>query len=274
MRTRTATTVVLVLAASVLAAAPASAQYGARRLSERATGETYHVEVGGNFWNPSPNMIVSSEQFGIPGTTIDAVGDLGIQQTRFTDLRIVLRPAKKHKFRIQYTPVKYSVQGAVLSRNIDFNGIRYRVGVPVNTDLTWKTWRLGYEYDLFYRDRGFVGLVLDVKHTTVEVNLAAQLIGTEFARARAPIPAIGGIGRFYVLPNVGITFEMTGFKLPNIDEDYKATYVDWDLYGTFNFSDNVGAQVGYRSLDVSYTFERDFGDFGLRGLYFGGVARF
>ena len=41
-----------------------------------------------------------------------------------------------------------------------------------------------------------------------------------------------------------------------------------------NFNQNVGAQVGYRSMDVNYTIERDFGDLVLRGIYFNGVVRF
>ena len=40
------------------------------------------------------------------------------------------------------------------------------------------------------------------------------------SRARAaPIPAIGGIGRFYVVPNISVTGEVTGFKIPDsVDE--------------------------------------------------------
>ena len=37
--------------------------------------------------------------------------------------------------------------------------------------------------------------------------------------------------------------ELTGFRLPSsINEEYKAHYADIDLYGTFNFHKNVGAQ--------------------------------
>ncbi len=86
---------------------------------------------------------------------------------------------------------------------------------------------------------------------------------------------MGGIGRVYVVPNISITGELTGFKLPEgIDEDYRGRYFDFDLYGTVNFSDNFGALLGYRSLDVFYKVEEDTGDLTLKGLYFMGVARF
>ena len=105
---------------------------------------------------------------------------------------------------------------------------------------------------------------------------------SEFARARGPIPAIGIIGRGYVVPNISITAEFSGLKVPGIGEDerrpdepkYKARYFDFDLYGTVNFTDNFGAQLGYRSFDVEYKVEEDEGDLVLKGLYFGGVVRF
>jgi hypothetical protein len=68
---------------------------------------------------------------------------------------------------------------------------------------------------------------------------------------------------------------MVGMKIPDsVSQDYKAHYFDFDLYGTVNFTDNVGAQVGYRSLDVGYTIKTDTGAFLMKGLYFGGVVRY
>jgi hypothetical protein len=94
-------------------------------------------------------------------------------------------------------------------------------------------------------------------------------------RARAPIPAIGVIGRGYVAPNVSITGEFTAFKWPEtIREGYGGKYFDFDLYGTANFNDHVGAQFGYRTFTVDYHVDEDRGDFKLRGLYFGGAFRF
>jgi len=50
--------------------------------------------------------------------------------------------------------------------------------------------------------------------------------------------------------------------------------LDFDLNGTVNFTNNIGAQVGYRSFDVGYKFDNDDGSFVLKGLYFGIVARY
>jgi hypothetical protein len=270
MRTRVAATLVFCLA--VLSAGTAEAQYRFGGSSSRATGEQYHVEVGGFFWFPTPDILIASEQFGLEGDPIDFVDDLGIENKRHTQLRVVLRPGTKHKFRFEYTPMKYDAEGTI-ARDVVFNGIRFPVSLPVATELIWRAYRFGYEWDFFYRDRGFVGLLLEAKYTDVEATLS-NVIDTEFVRARAPIPAIGIIGRGYVVQNVSITAELSFFKLPDVDEDYKGDYFDFDLYGTFNFTDNVGAQVGYRSFDVFYKVDQDEGELDLKGLYFGGVVRF
>jgi hypothetical protein len=258
--------------AVTLTAAPAAAQFGVSG-SDRATGETYHVEVAGYLWSPAPDIRISSEALGIIGSTIDFVEDLNIEKETFTQLKVVLRPGTKHKFRFEYTPIGYEAE-STLRRTIIFNGQRFDVALPVETDVKWRAYRFGYEWDFLYRDRWFVGMLLELKYTDIEASLANALVGEEFVHAQAPIPAIGIIGRGYVAPNVSITGEFSGFKLPDIDEDYKADYFDFDLYGTVNFNDHVGAQAGYRRLTVFYRIDQDEGDLKLKGLYFGGVFRF
>ncbi len=253
--------------------AAAQAQFAATPFSDPATGERYHIEAAGALWNPPPHLEVASEALGIIGTRINAVNDLGIQRSWIGELRFVIRPARKHKFRINYLPMTYSAVSTV-HRDFTFNGIRYGVNLPVSTDLSWKTWLLGYEYDFLHHDRWFVGFVLQVKATDVQVDLQAP-IGSDFVHAQAPIPNVGGIARVYVVPNISITGELVGMKIPgSISEDYRAHYFDFDLYGTVNFNDYVGAQIGYRSLDLGYVIEDDQGNLKAKGIYFGGVVRY
>ena len=273
MRTRVA--MLFLCLSFVLSAVPAHAQYAVGGSSGRATGENYRFEVGAYFWNPTPDISIASESLpGIIGDKIDFIEDLGIEKTRFTQFRVVLRPATRHKLRFEYTPINYEQPDGELRRNVVFNGILYSVGLPVATELTWNAYRFTYEYDIIYRDRGFFGILLEAKYTDVRAELR-NLFNNEFVHARAPIPALGVIGRVYVAPNISITGEFSGFRLPeSIDEDYSAKYYDFDLYGTVNFSDHFGAQVGYRSFDVFYRIDQDEGELTLKGPYFGGVVRF
>lgn len=271
MRIRVAVSLVCLM---VMAAVPAQAQYAPRGTSDRATGENYHFEIGGYLWNPTPTLGITSEALGIIGSRIDFVNDLGIEKTRFPQLKVVVRPGKKHKLRFEYTPIRYEQPNGVLRRNVVFNGILYPIALPIATELKWNAYRFTYEWDMIYRDRGFFGILLEAKYTDVQATLA-NFLDTEFARARAPIPSVGAIGRVYVVPNISITGEISGFKLPEgIDEDYRAKYIDFDIYGSVNFTDHFGAQAGYRSFDVFYKVDTDEGELKMKGIYFGGVVRF
>ena len=270
--------VFLAAATVLLLATPAHAQYKPRPLDDPATGETYHIEGAVGLWFPTADMTVTSagsgSLSGIAGTTINAERDLGMPSTKkLPDFELILRPARAHKFRVNYVPIQY--QGsATVTRDIIFNGQRYRIGLPVNSTLDWTSARFAYEFDFITRNRGFGGFIVEAKYTDVQVDLAAPGI-TEFARARAPIPALGGIGRVYVAPNISITGELTAFKLPDsIDSRYGGHYVDLDIYGTVNFTNNLGVKGGYRSLDMGYLIKQDNAAFTLRGLYFAAVLRY
>ena len=254
-------------------AAPASAQYKPRSVDDPATGEKYHIEAEAGYWFPTSDLTVSSEQLGIAGTQIDFRRDLGLEDQRFPELQVQLRPARSHKFRFEYIPVTFT-QTATLSRDIVFNGIRYRLGLPVNSTIDWKTYQIGYEYDFVVKNWGFVGFDLQAKYTDVQVSLTSPL-ASEFAHARGPIPAIGFVGRYYVVPNIAITGEVSAFKIPDsIDSRYNAHYVDLDIYGTLNFTNYIGVKGGYRSRNVGYLIKSDSGSFTLGGIYFGAVLRY
>jgi len=260
--------------ALVFAAAPAQAQFRPTPLSDPPTGEQYHIEGAAGFWFPAATISAASEGFGIQGTPIDFKTDFGLKDKGLTYVRLVLSPSRRHKFRFEFIPIKYN-QSATVRRAIIFNGQLYNIGLPVRSELFWKAYRLAYEFDFISNNRGFAGFVVDAKYTDVRIVLDASPVVTEFARARAPIPAIGGIGRVYVVPNISITGELTGFKLPkDLVKNTSAHFIDFDLYGTVNLTNHVGAQIGYRSLDVEYIAETDIGTFKEKGLYFGVVARY
>ena len=260
------------LAMLLALAAPADAQFF-NPPAELPIGEAYHVEILGGMWNPTPKLTISSEAFGIVGSNIDFTTDLGIAPKRFGEVRVRLRPGRKHRFRIDYFPVSYTAQ-SVVERRLVFRGITYDIGVPVTSAITWNTWRFGYEYDIVHRSRGYFGLIVEAKYTQVEASLDTQF-GREFARARAPIPAIGAVLKVYPLRVLGITAEITGIRLPEgIDENYGGEYVDFDVYGTLNFTEKIGAQIGYRSVDMAGFFETDTADLRLEGMYVGALIRF
>jgi hypothetical protein len=258
---------------SSLAVAPAAAQN--RAADERPPAERFLIEGSLGWWNPSPQMSITSDSFAVVGRTIDLQQDLGLTKTRFRELHLVFHPARKHKVRFQYIPLDYN-QTATLQREIVFNGQRYSVGLPVISELDWEAYRFGYEYDFISTSRGFGGVLLDLKQTHVRGSLRTPLPQLDqFADRSAPVPAIGGIARVYVIPAVSITGELSLIKVPESTKyDFRGHYTELDIYGTLNFNRNIGAQLGYRSLDVDAVIEKGSGSFAVKGLYFGIVARY
>ncbi len=266
---------ITVTLAGLLVSTPARAQFQPRPVSEPATGEQYHVEGAIGFWIPTTEMQISSSALGIIGTTIDFKTDLGLQDHAFPEFHFVAKGGPS-KFRLQYIPLDYQ-QNSILNRTLVFNGQAYNVGLPVNSELDWKAWRIGYEYDFIQKDQGFGGFIVDVKYTDVNASLASP-IRSDFVRAQAPIPTIGGIFRVYPVPNIAITGEITGFTLGWAPDSLRGTtnghYADFDFYGTVNFTNNIGVQGGYRRFDVGYELKNDTGAFTVKGLYFNLVARY
>lgn len=257
---------------SALVPEPGFAQPATPLPATRAIGDAYRIEISGALWGPSLQGTIASEQYEIPASTIDFVNDFGFERTRIGDFRLVLRPARKHKFRVQYTPLSYSAQ-STFSRDISFNGTTYPRGVPVNSKFDWKVWRFGYEYDFIARDRGHLGFLIEGRYTEMKASLLSSA-HDEYTRARAPLPAFGLVGRVYPLPALSLTAEISGFKLPNFDDNYKADYADIDLYATFNIVNNLGIQAGWRRTHAFLIVEKDRTDNRFQGLWFGGVARF
>src|SRR5438105_15191218 len=109
---RMRTTWILVWSAVLcLAATPASAQYGAKPMSDPATGENYHVEIGGYLWFPTPDILISSEALGIVGSQIDFVSDLGVEKTTVRPLKTLLVPGPKQPIRFEFTQTPYDAAG-------------------------------------------------------------------------------------------------------------------------------------------------------------------
>ena len=191
----------LCLGAGLMAAAPAAAQYGAHPVgSDPPPARGITSKSAGRSGARLPTSSFPARRSGSLGSDVDFVNNLGIEKATFTQFKLVLRPATKHKFRFEYTPISYEAEKTV-TRTFVFNGQRYNIGLPVTSELKWKAYRFAYEWDFLYRDRGFLGMLLEAKYTDINATLSTAFAGVtdvEFAHARAPIPAIGFIGR--VLP--------------------------------------------------------------------------
>lgn len=261
------------LAGLALTASPALAQYLTNTtVPEPVVGEDYHVEFAANLWRPGPDIVISSEGLGILGSEIDFVVDLGLQEKNIGDYRITLRPWRKHKFHADFLPIRYSGE-ASLNKRIIFNGIAYDIGITVGSSLTWDTWNLFYEYDFIYRDRFYIGFLLGAKYTQLRAEITSP-VETQFTEVKFPIPALGGSFRVYPIRNLQVTGTLTLFDMPEPINGAEGQYYDVDVSATYNFTNNIGIQGGFRSIEVEYLADQDSGRLDVDGAYVGAVVRF
>jgi len=264
----------------ILTAARADAQF---RVADPAAGENFHVELGLMFWTPTPEILIQTGALAQIGETeVDFVREFGIEKSRFSEFRAVLKAGRKHKFRVSHVPMEYDEQ-AVLQRTITFGGQTFPVSVPAAAHLKWELWRFGYEWDIVAADRGVVGIVTEIQYNKVLAELSATGFGTEVTDVTAPVPTIGILARAYPHRLFSLTAEFTGFKVPGfigrrltdaVGDDFDAKLFDLDIYGTLSFGSHVGVQGGYRSVTADYLVDDDAGDLKMKGMYFGGLVRF
>jgi hypothetical protein len=251
----------------------ARAQEPARPVPDLASGETYRIEFFGGYWTSRANVVVSSDAPGLPGTRIDFKRDLGLTDRAFPELQVTWRPALRHKLRAQYIPVHFD-SAATLPRDLVFNGVTYAAGASTTESLDWTTYRFGYEYGIIVKRRGSLGVVAEVKHTVVRAALRSAL-AQEVSRQAMPVPAVGAVARVYPAPRLSVTGEVTFFGVPDsADRHFGGHIADVDVSATWNFSRNVGAQAGFRDIDINHLGEWNTATFSLKGAYFGAVLRY
>lgn len=260
------------LVLTLVVPATAAAQSNRPSKTKPAMGENYRVEITTSWWGPGPEGSVTSDRLSLIGSRVDLVTDFGLESARFKDIRIVLRAAKKHRLRFQYTPLTYSAD-SVLTRDISFGGQVFPVSLPVKTSLSWKVWRFGYEWDFLYKSRGFVGVLFEGRATELSAEIES-VAATGSVSAHAPIPSIGIVARAYPLPDLALNFEFGGMKLPSNKSRLEGTTTELDLSATVNITNSLGISAGWRRTNTDLRVTNDRGTLKFEGLWFGGAVRF
>lgn len=270
MTTRLAVLFLFVL----LTASRADAQFSA----EPGAGEQYHVEVTLRLWTPTPELSLATDGLNAAGVgPVDFVQEFGIEKRRFHEYALTSK-AGKHKMHYSSIHMSYA-RDAVIARTLQFGGLTVPVSAPASADIDWRLRRYGYEWDFLSADRGYLGLIANVKNNKLTASVSAVPYGTESTDVNVWVPTIGLGARGYAGRLFSVTgefgVEVTRFKgFERLKTDWDGHYVDFDIYGTVNLGRNVAVQGGYRSIRVDYTSEGDEANLRMKGLYWGGNLRF
>ena len=247
-------------------------------------GEGYRLELLGSLWPPAQDLAVAGRGPGGAGATTSAAGDPGASAPRFLDLRVRLRLSRRQRVHLDYLPIRYPADTALDDRPPP-GGAGSQPGVPVASTLTWKTWRLAYEYDLIHLARASLGLFAEAGYIDVRVSregapdagCAAATPACELARLRRPVPGVGGVVRLFPSPVIMLGAEASLLRTPSgIGKilGYTGEHLAWDVHAALNFVEAFGLQLGYRSRRLQLrTSDRD-ADLKLEGVYVGALLRF
>ncbi len=267
------------LLGALACAQPARAQLAAAP-TDFPVGELHRIELLGSLWPPAPDLTVAHRGSGASGTTTGAAGDAGGPVPRFMDLRARLRLSRRQRVHFDYLPVRFEAVTAP-DHPAPPGGARLGPGAPVASILTWRTWRLAYEYDLIHASRGSLGLLAEATYTDVRIahdsGCAAASAACELARMRRPIPAVGGIVRLYPSPVIMLGAEASLLRMPWGIGDflgYTGEHLAVDVHAVLNFIHAFGLQLGYRSRNLSLRTAAQDHDLKLEGVYAGALLRF
>jgi hypothetical protein len=265
---------------SLFAVPQADAQF---RPEAPAVGEDFHVELGMNFWQPTPSIVIGSDSLRPVSTSgLDFVQEFGIEDTRFREFRAVLHGGKS-KLRISHVDMKYN-EAATLRHAIIVGGRPIDVAAAATADLEWDLWRIGYEHDFVKNPRGLLGFVAEMNfsHVVADLNATSQgFTARSLTDEKVPFPALGVVARVYPHKNIGVGGEWTGFKMPGFIADRltdsnngDAHLRNWDVYVIGSITRYFGIQGGYRALKADYTLDDKTGDLQMKGPYLGAMVRF
>lgn len=268
---------------ALLRADPAAAQFSPAP-ADFPVGELYRVELLAGLWAPAQDLTATSLVSGVSGTTLDATGNSGAAALRFKDVRLRVRPHRRHRVLLDYLPTRYPA-GTTLDRGLVLQGIRFEPGVPLGSTFTWNTWRLAYEYDPIHRARGAAGLLVEARYTGLEIALDrapgaacdAASSACEFTRRRRLVPAVGGVVRLYPSPVIGLGAEASLLRMPAGAGDLfgrPGQHLAYDVYAALNFLQSFGLQIGYRSLHLNLETTDHTADLKQEGVYVGALVRF
>ena len=209
------------------------------------------VEIWGEarYWRPTLESAIVASAPGAPGTSVDPVTDLGVdeEQNAF-EARAGVTLLGRHKFRIGYLPLSFDGDRTI-TQNFTFQGQNFAVNDRVITDLDVKILRAGYEFDFFKTPLGYLGILFEVHYFDGEARLRTTTapIRDETVDFKVPVPVVGLAFRTY--PTITRIVSL-GAELVGVYAGSTGHYLDGEASITFSPWPFVELTGGYRVIDL------------------------
>ena len=258
---------VFALTVMVLASAPSMAQTQTGR--NRNQGENYRVEVELRRWRPDLVAELQLSRIGAPGTELDPMEDLGVENEQIFDYHFGIRLAGRFKLRGSWVKVKYEGEKAVDSA-LCVAGLCVPAGAPLSTTLELEETRGGAEVDLLQGEYGFLAIAGEYGRFAATPTFESTT-GSSEEPLQLDFPLFGVKGRAYLTPALGLSIEGMGWK------NDEGVWTDFNASATYSAGKNLGFTYGYRNSYTRFKTIEAVGDravMRVSGQYFGVTVRF
>lgn len=229
--------------------------------------EPFVFEVRANYWFPTLSSDLKVDSGDLAGTNINVVRDMGFDEKKpFPAGQVTFRLADRHKLRLDYLNFSYSGD-SVATSEIVFNGVTYSQSSRLKTNLELRSIRAGYEFDLGRDENGYFALRIGGDFLYANANIDTTELSNS-ASASAVAPVAGLTGRFFLIPRVSLTADVSG-------EWYdKSSVLDGAIYADISPIRNLAVTVGWRTLRININVEDKISDTQWSGGFVGLALRF
>jgi hypothetical protein len=154
--------------------------------------QAFEVGIRGYYWFPAFSGNVKVDAAGLTGTKVNFENDLGVEEESYPVVEAFIG-AGNHHLSAAYYKADYS-GSAVLTRDINFNGITFPVGALTASKLEYNAYDVMYWYDIIDLENflagGSLGIVGRVEVFDGEVGIQTTGLD-EKVDFTAPIPQLG-----------------------------------------------------------------------------------
>jgi hypothetical protein len=253
-----------IAAALLLASCHASALF-----AQTATAVDDRVEASVDYWHPSANIHAAGERYDILGTPIDFRSDFGLTNRGFPSMKLSVRPRARHELSLSYVPVHYHTS-AILGHDVTFAGTVYPAGMSTQGTVPWAALGVGYSYYFMIKPRVSVGVRGEVDGTNVRVQLQNAVSTTSTVASVQIAPAGGLVARSRISSKLTLKGEFALLYVPDRpNQNYGGHYLNAEAHARWALTRHVGANLGYRLIDIRHLGHSDSGKLKLRGLSVG-----
>ncbi len=186
------------------------------------------------------------------GTDISLSEDLEAESSEFVRLRVAVQLGDRHQLSFLIAPLRFESSGTV-DRDVDFNGVRFAGGVPLNSLYRFDSYRVTYQYTWYNSERiragiGFTGKVRDASIRINNGSMSSEKANTGF------VPLVNFAFDWRFGSGLGLVLEGDALAAPQ----GRAEDVLLAVYA--NPSNQLRLRLGYRVLeggadnDEVYTF--------------------